>query len=374
MTDLVPHSPSAPALRTPSPVHEAVRDQLIEDLIGDQKHFEPPKLNRIEALLAAVDATTFNAILHWLSGAKRSALPTKRRYAEDIAKFAEWACEHYGVRPVPLLSVLDYDGVTTWTVYARSQGLAVRSQRRILAGVSSLFGKIAVPRGWAQKNPVSFEDHAPAVGKSDDGRPAGATRVLSLEYAVKMRKAAQTAEEKLVYDLLFEMGLRESECAALLVENLDRRESPIVLNFRRKRGKWAKRQVPPHIMAHFDAVLDGRAEGPVLINPKTGAARTRHQIIDISRRLARRGGVPDPQTALPHALRATAITALLEAGKPLHEVQKWADHDHASTTQGYWLRANSLQKDSALSASLAAIADDMAADMDEKANEKETGS
>lgn len=344
MTDLVPHSPGPPALRDPSPVHEAVRDQLVAD-IGQE---------RIEKLLAVVDAKTFTAILHWLSGAKRSALPTKHRYAEDVAAFAEWLSQHLGVRPVPLLDVLDFDTVTVWTVYAKSQGLAMRSRRRILAAVSSLFGKTAVPRGWARANPVSFDDHAPAVGKSDDGRPAGATRALPPDDVVKMREAASNAEEHLTFGLLFELGLRESEVVNLHAENVDRTVSPHVLNFQRKRGQWRKREIPPHLQLHLDAHLDGRAEGPILLNPKTMQARTRYQLIDLTRRLARRGGVPHPQSATPHVLRAAAITELLNAGEPLQQVQKWADHEHATTTQGYWDRSNAVKQDASLTSILAA--------------------
>lgn len=366
MTDLVPHSPSTPALRQPSPVHEAVRDQLVEDLTGDQTNLKPGKLDRIDALLAAVDPVTFNAILHWLSGAKRSSVATKRRYAEDIVKFAEWACEHFGVRPVPLLSALTFDDVTVWTVYARSQGIAVSSQRRILAAVSSLFGKTAVPRGWATKNPVSFDNHAPAAGKSDNGRPAGATRVLPPEDLVKMLQAAQTNEEHLVHELLFDLGLRVSEVVNLRAENIDRKLSPAVLHFQRKRGKWSERQLPADLLARIDTALEGRIEGPILVDPTTGRLRTRHQIVDITRRLARHGGVPHPQSITPHVLRATAITELLNAGEPLQQVQKWADHDHASTTQGYWLRSNGIKQDAALTAVLAARVNKLVADLESK--------
>lgn len=343
MTDLVPHSPGLPALRDPSPVHEAVRDRLVAD-IGQQ---------RIEKLLAVVDAKTFTAILHWLSSEDRSAIDTKHRYAEDISQFAWWVGEHLGVHPVALLDVLDYDTVTVWTVWARSQNMAVRSRRRILAAVSSLFGD-AAPRGWARANPVSFKSHAPKVGKSDNGRPAGATRVLPSEDVAKMHEAACTAEEHLTFGLLFELGLRESEVVNLHAENVDCTVTPHLLNFQRKRGQWRKRQIPPHLQVHLDEHLNGRAEGPILLNPKTGLARTRYQLIDLTRRLARRGGVPHPQSATPHVLRAAAITELLNAGEPLQQVQKWADHEHATTTQGYWDRSNAVKQDASLTSILAA--------------------
>lgn len=351
LQEVAARSPSLPALRDPSPVHQAVRDQLIAD-IGQE---------RIEKLLAVVDAKTFTAILHWLSSEDRSAKPTKHRYTEDITAFAWWLGEHYGTHPVALLDVLDYDTVTVWTVWARSQGMAVRSRRRILAAVSSLFGD-AAPRGWARPNPVAFKTHAPKVGKSDNGRPAGATRVLPAEDVAKMRDAPRTPEEHLTFGLLYELGLRESEVVNLQAENIDRTVSPAMLKFERKRGQWRKRQIPPHLQTYLDAHLDGRAHGPILINPKTGEGRTRHQLIDLTRRLARRGGVPSPRNVTPHVLRAAAITDLLNAGEPLQQVQKWADHEHATTTQGYWNRANEVKQDAALTSILAARIAKLAAD------------
>lgn len=351
MTDLV-HSPAA----SPAPiaemqaVHDAVRTQLVEE-IGAA---------RLAKLQTVVDARTFTACLHWLSGARRSSVDTKHRYTEDLTAFATWAAAHFGVTPVPLLDVLDFNTVTVWTVYARSQGLAVRSQRRILAAVSSLFGD-AVPRGWARANPVSFKHHAPAVGTSNNGRPAGATRVLPPEDTAKVAAAADTAEEHLVFGLLYELAMRESEVVKLAVENIDRAVSPPVVTFERKRGQWRQRTVPPRLQEHLDAVIDGRETGPILLDPKTGGRRNRHQIIDITRRLARRGGVPHPTSVTPHVLRASAITDLLNAGEPLQEVQRWADHEHATTTQGYWERSSGLQRDSALSATLAARLDKAAA-------------
>jgi integrase len=44
----------------------------------------------------------------------------------------------------------------------------------------------------------------------------------------------------------------------------------------------------------------------------------------------------EPAKVTPHVLRATAITALLDVGTPLAEVQKWAGHVRPET-ESYWL-------------------------------------
>lgn len=330
--------------RTPRAVHDAVRDQLLAEMGAD-------RLDRLRALL---DGPTFNEVLHWLSSAKRAALPTKRGYADDIAKIAAWAVEHFGTRPLPLLERMDAEAVTVWSVYCRSQDMAVRTHRRALSALSSLF-TYAARHGWTVANPVSFEDHARPVGTSDNGRPAGATRVLEVAEVARMHTACQTTEERLVFGLLCVQGLRESEVVNMRVEHIDRKRSPTVVNVQRKRGQWVERELSTDTMQLVGAHLEDRDAGPLLLDPKTGEARNRHQLIDLTRRLARRAMIPHPLSVTPHVLRAVAITALLNKGKPVQEVQKWAGHASPKTTQGYWERHNGVKRDAALSGELSAL-------------------
>lgn len=345
--ELVPANRSVLASIPDRPVvHDEVRRQLHAE-IGE---------TRIAALHQLVDSATFNEALHWLSSARRGSIDTKQGYAEDLARISVWAAEHFGLSPVPLLAVMDADAVTVWSTYVRSQGWAVRRHRRALSALSSLF-TYASRHGWAVTNPVNFEDHAQPVGTSYNDRPVGATRVIERDEVNRMEAACRTTEERLVFDLLRLEGLRESEVAFTRAEHVDRSLSPVVLKVRRKRGKWIDRQLRPRTQRSLDTHLDGRADGPLLVDPKTGEARTRHQIIDITRRLARRAGIPNPSSVTPHVLRATAITDLLDAGVPLQDVQKWAGHASSKTTQAYWERRNSVRRDGELSAVLESMLD-----------------
>lgn len=336
-----------------SPVAAIPNRPLVHDEVRRQLHTEIGE-TRIAALNQLVDGATFNEVLHWLSSSRRASVDTKRGYADDLAKIATWAAEHFGHAPVPLLATLDANAVTVWSVYVRSQGWAVRRHRRALSALSSLFTYAGL-HGWPVTNPVNFEDHALPVGTSYNDRPVGATRVIERDEVNRMESACRTTEEQVVFDLLRLEGLRESEVAFIRAEHVDRNYSPVVLKVRRKRGKWLDRPLRPRTEASINAHLAGREEGALLLDPKTGEPRTRHQIIDITRRLARRAGIPNPSTVTPHVLRATAITDLLDAGVPLQDVQKWAGHASSKTTQGYWERRNSGRRDAELSAVLEAM-------------------
>jgi integrase len=340
---------------SPRQVDEAVRHQLITDIGAE----------RLDTLARLLDRTTFGVVLHWLSSYERRSLDTKRGYADDICRIAEWFTAATGRHPADLLTSVTFDTVTAWSLYAKSRNWSARTQRRYLSALSSLFDHARRAHRLDVDNPVHLPTHAPPIGTSTNGRPPGATRVLDLPEVAAFAAACSTAEEHLVFELLFTQGLRESEVVSLDIDNLDRTHRLPVLSVARKGGRWVRRRLSDAGARHLDDYLDGRLTGPILVHPDTGLRRDRHQLISITRRLARHARLVEPKKVTPHVLRATAITALLDKGKPLQEVQEWAGHAHASTTRGYWERRNSVQRDAALSATLTADVAEAAAELEE---------
>jgi integrase/recombinase XerD len=75
-----------------------------------------------------------------------------------------------------------------------------------------------------------------------------------------------------------------------------------------------------------------RCEGPVFLAPG-GRRLDRHGAGRIVRRTARRAGIT--RNAGPHTLRHAFITAALDAGVPLRDVQEAASHADPRTTTRY---------------------------------------
>jgi integrase len=343
-------APAAEAAVEPSgmlpDVATAIRDEVLAE-IG-------PGL--LDDLRGVLNDATFVLVLRWLSSAKRGSTATKRAYADDIARWAAWVAEATGRRPVPLLDLIDRDAVTAWVTWARSQKMAVRTQRRRLSALSSLF-TYASRRGTVVANPVDFEEHAHRVGTSTDGRPIGATRVLELADVAHMRAACRAPLERLTFDLLYACGLRVSEIVGARVEHVNRDADPCRISVQRKRGKWEDKPLDAATCRHLDEYLAGRTVGPLLAD-ENGTPLDRLQVVDITRRLARRARVANPAKVTPHVLRATAITALLNApNSQLAEVQKWAGHVRPETTEGYWRRSNAVKRDAALTNDLFTMID-----------------
>jgi len=75
-----------------------------------------------------------------------------------------------------------------------------------------------------------------------------------------------------------------------------------------------------------------RAEGPIFCGDD-GRRLDRHAVGRIVRRLAKRAGIAKPVG--PHTLRHAFITAALDAGVPLRDVQEAASHADPRTTMRY---------------------------------------
>ncbi len=91
----------------------------------------------------------------------------------------------------------------------------------------------------------------------------------------------------------------------------------------------------------IDLATGERCDGPLFL---TGDGRwlDRHGAGRIVRKVARRAGIAKPVG--PHTLRHTFITAALDAGVPLRDVQEAASHADPRTTMRYDRARGSLDR------------------------------
>ena len=82
----------------------------------------------------------------------------------------------------------------------------------------------------------------------------------------------------------------------------------------------------------LDAAVSDRTTGP-LIRTRTAARMDRNTATGIVKRLAERAGISHKVGC--HALRHAYITAALDAGVPLRDVQEAASHADPRTTMRY---------------------------------------
>ena len=100
----------------------------------------------------------------------------------------------------------------------------------------------------------------------------------------------------------------------------------------RKGGKVVTVPLAPRTARAIDLAVGERSEGPVFLSAD-GRRLDRHGAGRIVRRVAHRAGITKP--AGPHTLRHAFITAALDAGVPLRDVQEAASHADPRTTMRY---------------------------------------
>jgi len=138
--------------------------------------------------------------------------------------------------------------------------------------------------------------------------------------------------EHALISLLALNGLRVSEAVGAGIEALGIERGHRTLIVTRKGGKVVTVPLAPRTARAIDLAVGERLEGPIFL-AADGRRLDRHGAARIVRRIARRAGIS--KTVGPHTLRHAFITAALDAGVPLRDVQEAASHADPRTTMRY---------------------------------------
>lgn len=137
-------------------------------------------------------------------------------------------------------------------------------------------------------------------------------------------------------------GLRISEALGSDIEHLGVVRGHRTVTVTRKGGAIVTIPLAPRTGRAIDLCIGERSDGPILLNRDATARLDRHAAARIVRRLARRAGIDKRVT--PHTLRHAFITAALDAGVPLRDVQEAASHADPRTTMRYDRARGSLDR------------------------------
>ena len=254
----------------------------------------------------------------WLlgySGATRAA------YASDLADFAAWL-DRAGLRP--------FDATrAAIEAYARELELARRSAATVARRLASLSGfySYAVDEGLIGRSPVA-RVRRPRV--PEDSPRLGLDRAqLGAFLDVAERSSARDGALAMLLGL---SGLRISEALGADVADLGQERGHRVLSVVRKGGRRVWLPLAPRTCEAIDRMLGGRSDGPLFVT-RSGARMDRQAAGKVVGRLARSAGVE--HRVSPHSLRHAFVTAALDAGASLRDVQDAAGHADPRTTRRY---------------------------------------
>jgi len=144
-----------------------------------------------------------------------------------------------------------------------------------------------------------------------------------------------SAEHALI-SLLVLNGLRVSEATGADIEHLGLERGHRTLTITREGGKVVTIPLAPRTARAIDLAIGERTGGPVFL-AADGRRLDRHGAGRIVRKTARRAGIGN-------TLRHAFITAALDAGVPLRDVQEAASHADPRTTMRHDRARGSLDR------------------------------
>jgi len=184
------------------------------------------------------------------------------------------------------------------------------------------------PAAHVRRPRLDYESHVTALDRNELGALLAAAGLgPPLEHAL--------------ISLLALNGLRVSEATGADIEQLGLERGHRTLTITRKGGKVVTIPLAPRTARAIDLALGERTDGPVFL-AGDGRRLDRHGAGRLVRKVARRAGIA--KTVTPHTLRHAFITAALDAGVPLRDVQEAASHADPRTTIRYDRARGSLDR------------------------------
>jgi integrase/recombinase XerC len=302
-------------------------------------------------------AEKFLAMLREERGASEHTL---RAYGREVRGFAEYLAETLG-ESADIKSV-EHTHIRSYLAVLFDRGLTKASVARALAAVRSWFKWLA-RSGYVESNPAvlvstpklpkhlprvpgieelnrvlnSLSESKPHVSESRRGAPGDEADETS---------AAWPARDRVIFELLYGSGIRNSELCGLDLASIlwgddairvfgkGRKERLVPLG---DEAAAAIREYLPERKERLEAAGKGKLVqvGPLLMNLRArGSCRlTTRSVGRIVKQIAlSRGLAADVH---PHTLRHAFGTHMLEEGADLRAIQEMLGHERLSTTQRY---------------------------------------
>jgi integrase/recombinase XerD len=255
---------------------------------------------------------------------------TRQAYELDLRQYAAW-CQQHQLR---LFAARRAD-IECFARDLEGRGRARATITRRLCTVAGFY-RYAVeedlldhsPAAHVRRPRLDYESHAVGLDRNELG-------------ALLVAAGFGSPGEHALISLLALNGLRVSEATGASIEALGIERGHRTLVITRKGGKVVTVPLAPRTARAIDLAVGDRCDGPVFL-AADGRRLDRHGAARIVRRAARKAGIA--KNVGPHTLRHAFITAALDAGVPLRDVQEAASHADPRTTMRYDRARTSLDR------------------------------
>jgi site-specific recombinase XerD len=246
---------------------------------------------------------------------------TREAYQLDLRQWVQWCAEHQLA-----LFAARRANIEGFGRYLEACGRARATVARRLCTIASFYryaeeeGLIPIsPAVHVRRPRLDYESHATGLDRNEVG-------------AMLVAAGLGGPHEYALISLLALNGLRVSETIGANIEHLGLERGHRTLTVLRKGGKIVTIPLAPRTARAVDLAIGERSDGPIF-RSADGDRLDRHAAARIVRRVAHRAGIT--KRVGPHTLRHAFITAALDAGVALRDVQEAASHSDPRTTMRY---------------------------------------
>jgi integrase/recombinase XerC len=260
---------------------------------------------------------------------RNSSAHTIKAYTGDLKLFAAYI----GSRP---WQTIDHLAIRGFLSHLYERGLGKTSVARSLAAVRSLYRWLA-QQGFVEQNPAALVS-TPRLSKK-------LPRVPTIEEmnSVLDRKmpevAAFPARDRLMFELLYGCGIRNSELVGINLDDIHLSAEAILIRGKGKKERYVpfgdsvKLALSTYLPVRQQLCGHCKVNPPALLVNQRGGRLTTRSVGRIVKKIAVAQGLsPDVH---PHTLRHAFGTHLLEEGADLRAIQEMLGHERLSTTQRY---------------------------------------
>ena len=255
---------------------------------------------------------------------------TREAYTLDLRQVIRWCNEHR-------LGLFDmtHTHIELFARQLEEEGKAPATIRRRLSTLAEFY-HYATEEGLIEHSPavhvhrpkLDYESYAVGLDRNELG-------------AFLVQAGLSSPQDHALCSLLALNGLRISEALGADIEQLGLELGHRTLVVYRKGGKTVTIPLAPRTARALDMAIGQRLEGPIFVG-HFGERLTQDAAARVVRRLAKGAGIT--KRIGPHTLRHSFITAALDAGVPLRDVQEAASHTDPRTTMRYDRARQSLDR------------------------------
>src|SRR6266481_5455721 len=260
---------------------------------------------------------------------RNASAHTIKAYAGDLENFASYV----GARE---WKSIDHVAIRGFLSHLYEKGLSKASVARALAAVRSLYRWLA-QEGVVEQNPAKLV----ATPKLPKKLPRVPTieEMNSVLDAQMPEVAAFPDRDRLLLELLYGCGIRNSELIGINVDDIRVSNEAILIRGKGKKERYVpfgdavKSALAPYLNVRQSVLSECRKNTPALLINQRGGRLTTRSVGRIIKKIAVAKGLsPDVH---PHTLRHAFGTHMLEEGADLRAIQELLGHERLATTQRY---------------------------------------